>query len=77
MEPESRKAVATVDPALAYELIPRLVAAAPRIGIRGPALPCNLSLASCRKYAALLSSRGNRNAKSAGQARVRTASRNR
>ena len=77
MEPESRKAVATVDPALAYELIPRLIAAAPRIGIRGPALPCNLSLASCRKYAALLSSRGNRTAKSAGQARVRTASRNR
>ncbi|MEQ1578514.1 MAG: L,D-transpeptidase family protein [Hyphomicrobium sp.] len=77
MQTESRKAVASVDPALAYELIPRLVALAPRNGIRAQTLPCNLTLASCRKYAALLANRGKHKGKIAASARVRTASRSR
>ena len=77
LETETRKAVASVDPALAYELIPRLVAPTPRNGIREKELPCSLSLASCRKYAALLASRGQQVSKVAASARLRNASRNR
>ena len=77
LEVENRKAVASVDPALAYELIPRLVAPTPRNGIREKELPCSLSLASCRKYAALLSSRGKQVSKVTASERLRTASRNR
>ncbi len=57
LEDEKRKAVATVDPALDYELVPRLAAPTHRAGIREKALPCNLSLASCRRYAALKDNR--------------------
>ena len=73
---ETPKAVATIDPALAYELVPRLVAPPPataRLGIREKALPCNLSLASCRKYAALQSGRTRARTKLASQTRVKTA----
>ncbi len=75
---ETLKAVATIDPALAYELVPRLVAPPPatsRTGIREKALPCNLGLASCRKYAAMLSGRSKARTKVASQARMKTASR--
>jgi murein L,D-transpeptidase YafK len=76
LEDEKRKAVVTVDLALDYELVPRLVAPAPRPGIREKALPCNLSLASCRRYAALLGSRVRVKSRVAADlGRVRTASR--
>ncbi len=76
LQEESRKAVASVDPGLAYELVPRLVAPAPRPGIREKGLPCSLALPSCRKYAALQARRGSAKSK-VPSARVQTASRNR
>jgi len=76
LQGETRKAVATIDPALAYELVPRLVAPPSRqSGIRERALPCNLSLASCRKYAALQSRRPKANSKVASQAQLRKVTR--
>ncbi len=57
-EPGSMKGVTSIDPALAYEYIPRLVAPQPRpglplTGVREQRLPCSLSLPSCRRFAAL------------------------
>ena len=75
---EARKAASTIDPALTYELVPRLVAPAAKTaqsGIRERELPCSLRLASCRKYAALLSGRSKTRLKVASQSRVKTASR--
>jgi murein L,D-transpeptidase YafK len=65
-EPGTVKGVASINPELSYEYVPRLVAPQPKpgtyqaAGVREKPLPCSLSLPSCRRYASLLAGRSSK-----------------